>query len=378
MTSKNDEIGRVAIVLPDLRGGGVERVRLILANEFLDLGFSVDLVLARVAGELLGDVPDRCRVIDLAAPRFRSVWPALHKYLRRERPRGVLAAMWPLTGIACFAARTSRVPFKLVVSEHNDFRMAPAITQAERHVLKLLGRWIYEPAAAVVAVSRGVEESLHQCAGLNHNKTRVIYSPFRQPIGGQFLSDDAPLLDWWNGASARLLTVGTLKAQKAHDVLLCALSKLRSHCDARLIILGDGPLRPETEELIVKLRLEDRVRMPGFRLDPFPFMTLADLFVLSSAWEGFGNVLIEAMACGTPVVSTDCPSGPREALADGVYGTLVPPNDPGKLAQAIAEALRRPADAERLKFRSRQFSPRSAAQSYLEAMFGPGNSEQPS
>ena len=369
---------KLAILLPDLRGGGVERVRLILASEFLDLGFDVDLVLARVAGELLGDVPDPCRVIDLAAPRSRSIWPALHNYLRRERPRGVLAAMWPLTGIACFAARTSRVPFKLVVSEHNDFRMAPAITQAERHVLKLFGRWIYEPAAAVVAVSRGVEESLHQCAGLNHDKTRVIYNPFRQRSGGQFLSDDAPLLDWWNGGSARLLTVGTLKTQKAHNILLRAIAKLCSDCDARLIILGDGPLRSETEELVVKLQLEDRVRMPGFRLDPFPFMTCADLFVLSSAWEGFGTVLIEAMACGTPVVSTDCPSGPREALADGVYGTLVPPNDPGKLAQGIEEALSKPADAEQLKFRAQQFSPRSAAQSYLEAMFGSKNSKQPS
>lgn len=372
MVSTGNVSDRIALVLPDLRGGGAERVRLLLAAEFLERGLSVDLVLGRVSGELLSDVPEACRIVDLAAPQFRRIWPALHAYLQDARPRAVLAGLWPLTGLTCLAARTSRVPLRLVVSEHSDFRMTPAITRIERHSLKMFGRWIYAPASMVVAVSRGVEESLHQCAGLDSRKTRVIYNPVRQPQGTGFLAEDAHLRDWWTSGGRRLLTVGTLKPQKAHDTLLQALAQLRNHPDARLVILGDGPLRRETETLVAKLGLGGRVRLPGFRNDPFPFFTQADLFVLSSSWEGLGNVLIEAMACGTPVVSTDCPSGPREILADGLYGRLVPPNDPGALARAVETALSERPDVEKLKHRAQQFSPTAAADSYLETLLGPG------
>ena len=371
MTGEISETGRIAIVLPDLRGGGVERIRLVLASEFLKRGFGVDLVLARVEGELLDDVPDGCRIIDLAAPRLRWIFPALRRYLRSERPQGVLAAMWPLTGIACLAVGTSGVPARLVVSEHNDFRMAPAISPPERVLLRMLGKWIYRPADAVVAVSRGVEESLHECAGLDAGKTRVIYNPLREPSDSPWLADDLPLRAWWHGGGARLLTVGALKRQKAHDVLLRALAALDTHPDSRLIVLGEGSLRSEIHDLAKRLGLADRVRMPGFRSDPFPFMRDADLFVLSSAWEGFGNVLIEAMACGTPVVSTDCPSGPREILADGAHGILVPPGDHAALGAGIDAALRDRPKPEMLKQRAREFSPAGAATAYLTAMFGP-------
>ncbi|HSF94525.1 MAG TPA: glycosyltransferase [Thermohalobaculum sp.] len=370
MTGETSGKGRIAIVLPDLRGGGAERLNLILAREFLDRGFGVDLVLARVEGDLLDDVPDGCRIVDLAAPRLRWVFPALRRYLRSERPLGVLAAMWPLTGIACLAVRTARVPVRLVVSEHNDFRLAPAITSRERFLLRIFGGWIYRPADAVVAVSQGVAESLHRCAGLEAGKTRVIYNPLREPSGGPWPSEDLPLREWWNAGGKRLLTVGALKPQKAHDVLLQALAALDSHPDSRLIVLGEGPLRSETQALAERLGLAARVRLPGFRRDPFPFMSEADLFVLSSSWEGFGNVLIEAMACGTPVVSTDCPSGPSEILANGTYGVLVPPGDPAALASGVDAALCAPPRPELLKQRAREFSPARAATAFLTAMFG--------
>lgn len=361
---------RVAILLPDLRLGGVERVRLLLAAEFIKRGLKVDLVLGRASGELLDQVPDGCRQVNLEAPRLRRILPALRDYLKRERPDGMLASVWPLTGIACLALRLSRAPCALVVSEHNDFRLVPAITRFEKSALRLFGPRFYAPASRVIAVSQGVADSLQKCARLGRTKIRVIHNPVRLPNPRPLPAEDQPLLDWWEAGGPRLLTIGSLKRQKAHDVLIRALAALGAYPDALLLILGEGPLRAETERLAAQLGLDQRVWLPGFRVDPDRFLERADLFVLSSSWEGFGNVLVEAMACGTPVVSTDCMSGPREILQDGAFGHLVPPGDPQALAQGIARALAAPTDPERLKRRAGDFTVAAAADAYLEELFG--------
>ena len=363
---------RVALVLPDLRGGGAEQVALQLGRAFLDRGLEVDFVLVQAAGELLGERPAASRLVDLGAPRFRSAWLPLHRYLRRERPDCLLPSMWPLTAIACLAARTARIGCRVIASEHTDFRPALEVSATDRAILRRFGRWLYGPAHLVVAVSSGVRDGLRDCVGLGPDRTAVIHNPLRRPSGNLPDRDDLPLFEWWRSAGPSLLTVGNLKPQKAHDVLIRALPAMRAHPDARLIILGDGPLRTETAALVERLGLGDRVRLPGFRTDPFPFMEAADLFVLSSVWEGFGMVLIEALACGTPVVSTDCPSGPREVLADGAYGILTPPGDVEALAEAIDRALGQPADPDRLKRRAEDFSPDRVADAYLAQMFGTG------
>ena len=361
---------RIAILLPDLRLGGVERVRLLLANEFIKRGLKVDLLLGQATGDLLNQIPDGCRSVTLDAPRLRWALPALRSYLAREKPAGLLASVWPLTGIACLALRLSRAPCALVVSEHNDLRLVPALTRAEKAMLRLFGPWFYAPASRVIAVSQGVADSLQDCARLRRTKMRVIHNPVRPPNLRPLPAEDQPLIDWWEAGGPRLLTIGSLKPQKAHDVLLRAIAALDSHPNARLMILGEGPLRLETERLAAQLGLDKRVRLPGSRVDPDRFLEKADLFVLSSSWEGFGNVLVEAMACGTPVLSTDCMSGPREILADGALGGLVPPGDPRALAQGIAQALANPSDPTRLKQRAGEFSVATAADAYLEELFG--------
>lgn len=363
---------RIALLLPDLRGGGAERASITLAGALRGLGCEIDFVLARAGGALMAEVPDGCRIVDLEVVRMRSIVPGLRRYLGCERPDGLIANMWPLTVLSCLALRSCSSRPPLVVAEHTDLRMARAIGRRQRPFLRLAGRWLYRPASAVVAVSAGVRDSLHEAAGLPQEWTRVIHNPLRQPSASGFTAEDADLARWWSEGSPRLLTVGALAPAKAHDVLLRALAGLREHPDARLVILGEGPLRAETEELVSRLGLGERVRLPGFRPDPFPFMRAADLLVLSSAWEGFGLVLIEALACGTPVVSTDCPSGPAEALDHGRFGTLAPPNDPPALAQAIKTALRAPWDAKDLESRARQFAPEEVARQYLDALFPAG------
>ena len=172
-----------------------------------------------------------------------------------------------------------------------------------------------------------------------------------------------------------ILSVGTLKAVKRHDVLIEAFAQLQAFPQAVLCIVGEGAERAALQARIAALGLQGRVLLPGYAPDPSPWYAQADLFVLSSDYEGFGNVLVEALEFGLPVVSSDCPYGPREILADGRYGTLVPPGDAQALAAAMQQALQNRPDAGAQQARAGAFTLKIAAESYLRAMFpeAPGN-----
>mgnify|MGYP003578121175 CR=1 FL=1 len=359
---------RIAIVLPNLQGGGVERVRLLLAGQFVAEGFAVDLVLMEQRGELISDVPDGCRIVDLHAPRMRSLPLRLRRYLREQRPDAVLAAMWPVTGLSGLALRLAGLPTNLVVSEHNDLRRVPAIKPIERLALRLFGRWFYGRASKVVAVSKGVADSLTEVAGVSPDRVEVIHNPVRQ-AGAAIEPGDGALLSWWREGEARLIAVGSLKPQKDYPTLLAGLGQLRRTVDARLIVLGEGPERASLERIAAGEGLADAVRFPGFRPSPQPYLEQADLLVLSSRWEGLGNVITEALLAGCRVVSTDCPSGPAELPADGQYGRLVPVGDAAKLADAITAALAEPHDPKPGMEWAGRFNPKAAARAYLNLLF---------
>ena len=360
---------KITILLPDLRGGGAERVNLALASAFATSGLEIEFGLMRERGELLDELSAAWRVVDLGAPRVRDLWPALHRYFRTTEADAVLAAMWPLTGVACLAKRTARSRARLVVSEHNDFREAPAIKPVEHALLRRLGPWIYGSADAVVGVSRGVIDSLQECASLPAERCTVIHNPIRPVAEAPPEPEDAPLFAWWEGARHRLVAIGTLKEQKGFDVLLDAVARLPAEVDARLVILGEGPLRAALEGKVAALGLGERVRLPGFRANPYAFLRRAHLFVLSSRWEGFGNVVVEALAGGVPVVATDCRSGPAEILEDGRFGTLVAVDDPDALAGAVTRALATDHDPEALRRRATDFTPEIASARYLDLLF---------
>ena len=362
----------VAVLLPDLRGGGTERVRLILVREFVRRGLSVDVVLMRLRGELLEELPETVNVVDLGSPRMRFVPASLRRYLARSRPRTLLVALWPLTGIACLVSRTLRSRPHLVVSEHNDFRHLPSLTALERFVLRHFGRRIYGLADRIVTVSGGVAESLAACAGLDQRAIRVIGNPIREAKNLEPAPEDAGLFRWWADAEVKLVAAGSLKKQKGFDVLFQSLAMVAEGRNVRLIVLGEGDLRGELDALAGRLGVSDRIRMPGFRRNPFPFFAAADLFVLSSRWEGLPGVLIEALGCGTPVVSTNCQSGPAEILADGKFGRLVPVNDPERLSEGILEWLSKSHDRKLLRDRAQVFSPAAAADQYLDTLFPDG------
>jgi glycosyltransferase involved in cell wall biosynthesis len=359
----------VAIMLPDLRAGGAERVCVMLARELTRMGIDVHFVLMRAEGELLNQIPARSRIVDLQAPRFRNLlWPAI-KYFRTERPDAVLAAMWPLTGTAMLAKKLSRVGCTIVLAEHTNFSSDPFAKRLSGRLHGYIGRLVYGCANGVVAVSRGVKASLSARTGYDPNRIHVIYNPVRQIEDG--VIGHSQTLQWMTSDRPTVVSIGSLKNAKDFPNLLRAFARLRQSRDARLLILGEGSLRGSLESLVASLEISDSVLMPGFVPDPYPYLAHADLFVLSSAWEGLPGVLIEALVAGVPVVSTDCPSGPSEILENGKYGRLVPVGDPEALAAAMAEALDAPHDRDMLRRRGNEFSVERAADQYL-ALLDPG------
>ena len=330
---------RLAFFLPDLSDGGAERIMLNLAEGIAARGYPLDLVLASAQGPNLNEVPDSVRLIDLKAPRVMRSVPALVRYLRRERPIAMLSVLHANI-IALWARRLAGFPQRLILAEHNTLSSVVSGEGDLRwYLFPRLARWFYPWADGIIAVSKGVADDLARVTKIPRERIRVIYNPivtaemFRK-------STSSPDHPWFrDGEPPVILAVGRLTAQKAFNVLIQAFAQVRKNHRAKLLILGEGVDRSSLGTMIREFGLEQDVSMPGFVPNPYPFMARSSVFVLSSRWEGLPTVMVEAMALGTPIVSTDCPSGPREILMDGKYGTLVPVDDPFALAAAIETAL---------------------------------------
>ena len=357
---------RVAFYLSSLSGGGAQRVVLTLANAMADHGVQIDLVLVKATGPFLPHVHPAVRIIDLGAETVLLSLPGLIRYLRRERPTALLSSLKHVNLIALIARKLSRVPLRLVVGEHNTLSHSCKSGIKDRMVPHLM-RVLYPKADLVVAVSQGVADDLCACLGLSKEKVQVIFNPV---VRSGMAQEAARPLDhpWFKpGEPPVILGMGRLTEQKDFPNLIHAFALLRQQRDCRLMILGEGELRDELQELVTTLGLAASVSLPGFVDTPFAYMGHAAVFVLSSGWEGLPTVLIEAMACGTPVVSTDCPSGPDEILEGGVWGRLVPPGDSAALATAIAATLDDDCHP-RVAERAAAFDIEQARQSYLKAL----------
>jgi len=358
----------ISILLPDLRGGGAERVNLDLAYEFARAGHEVEFVLMQARGELLEEARASFYVVDLATPRARALPLALARHLRLRRPDALLAAMWPLTVTAPLAQRLSGHRCKVLISEHGILSAQYRDWgRFHRLLLRLSASLGYRHVNSRIGVSAGVAADMAALSGIRKDAFEVVYNPVPpRAVPEEAALDSADRL-WSRPKGARILTVGTMKAVKNHPLLLRAFALL-DRPDARLMIVGDGDGREALVSLAQELGVTDRVIFAGFHLDPTPFYKTADLFVLSSNYEGFGNVIVEAMACGTPVVSTDCPSGPAEILQNGRYGLLTAVGNAEALSRAITDALEQPHDRDALKRRAADFAPQIAARKYLDLL----------
>lgn len=361
------ETERVAIFLSFSGDGGVEHMMVNLAGAMARQGIAVDLVRARVEGGHAARIPEGVRVVDLGTRHSWSSTLPLARYLRRERPAALLAAKDRANRAAIRAAGLSRTGVPVAVRLGNNLSQSLKGCSTLRRWLRTLPmRRAYHRADAVIAVSRGVAEDTAAVTGLPLEAIKVLPNPVVTPeLPGQ--AEAEPDHPWFRepGDEPVLLGVGRLDRQKDFPTLLRAFARLREQESARLVILGEGPQREQLEALARDLGITEAVDLPGFAANPYPYLARADLFVLSSAWEGSPNALTEALALGTPVVATDCPSGPREILEDGRYGTLVSVGDDRALARAMADTLAHPPDAEHLRAGAERYRDTASARAYL-------------
>ena len=360
----------VAFLLPDIGGGGAERLTIDLMAGMVRRGARVDLLLQRFSGEFMHLVPPEVRRIDLAAPRIRDAFSPLRRYLAEDRPDTLIAAMWPFTVIALMARRLARSPTRIVVADHCSLRSQYAASGLTYAALRASIRALYPSADRIVGVSRGVAEEVADLAGLKADAVKVVYNPVPPPLTSGHEADRQAGDHLWQGLDGkRILSIGRLKAQKNHGLLLDAFARLAERENAVLAIVGVGELQAELAARVRQLGLADRVIMPGFSATPGDWYASADLFVLPSDYEGFGNVLVEALHCGLPVVSTDCPHGPSEVLGDGQWGRLVPPGDAAALADAMRAALHQTVDPQDQRNRAAEFSVTRAVDAYWDLAF---------
>ena len=363
----SDPQPRIVILLPDFSGGGAERLHILLANHWHAQGIKVDFVLMRRRGDLIGLLPDGIGIVDLGVEHIREVILPLARYLRKARPDIIIAAMWPLTSAAVVSWWLAGKLGRLYLSDHTQLSIScrPELNMSP-WLLALVMRLTYPAASGLIAVSEGVKQDMCRLGGFADSQVRVIYNPAATDVSPQPEPKSVRQKLWGGGFDHHILSVGTLKVQKDHVTLIRAFALLPASLNAKLTILGEGTLRAELEALVQQLGLQDKVAMPGFVVDTYPWYRAADLFVLSSRWEGFGNVIVEALECGVPVVSTDCQSGPAEILENGRIGRLVSIKDPAALAASITESLKTPVDRELLMRRARDFSVSTIADKYLD------------
>jgi len=395
---------RVAFLLGSLSGGGVQWSALRAAKEMVERGYAVDLLVSKLRGDLLDEVPDgvdvleiertstlrarvRAMIADPAAslmllrsgmsPRLRSL-PSLETYCRTTRPDALLAGSTPLGMIAVWARRLSGIDATVVVFEQSSPVSDTAGASRYRFgVPPALLRHTYLQADVIVSVSNGVGDELSAHAGIPREQITTVYNPVTGPHV-DVMSACRLAHPWFSeGAPPVILGVGRIGPAKDFATLIRAFARVRKDREARLVIVGDdrkvgknAGYRAELAALPEKLGVAEDVDFVGAVANPFPYMRLASVFVLSSASEGLGNVVIEALACGCPIVSTDCRSGPREILEDGRYGELVPVGDDEAMAAAIERVLRDPPNPDRQRARSEDFAVARAVDQYLELCFG--------
>ena len=334
----------IAFFLPSLRGGGTERVTVNLVEGILEKGTPVDVVLATAEGPYLNQLPGKARVIDLKSSRVLGSLGPLTRYLRREQPKAIVSSLHHANLVALWAARLAGGSVPVVVTVHSTLSISYLpLGRISRALLPLLLRTFYPRASAIVAVSAGAADDLARTAGVPRDSIEVIYNPVITP-SMLAQTQHLPSHPWFaSGQPPVVLGVGRLTPTKDFSTLIRAFAEVRKRHAARLVILGEGEERPALTALAAELGVAADVALPGYQESAAGFMAGARLFVLSSLGEALPTVLIEALAAGTPVVSTDCPSGPREILQDGRLGALVPVGDVNGMAAAIIDVLERPA-----------------------------------
>jgi glycosyltransferase involved in cell wall biosynthesis len=296
----------IAFFLVNLDGGGAEKVMLSLADGFATKGLKVDLVLAKLEGDYLALIPPNVRLINLSSSRLISSLPLLVRYLQKNRPKVLISALEDPNTLAIIAKILARVPTRIVITIHNHLsRYCTQSNELKRKLTPLFVRWLFPYADAIVAVSQGVADDTARMSGLSPKQIEVIYNPIftpelltkiHEPVTHPWFADLQPPV---------ILGVGRLTKQKDFATLIRAFALVKQQYSVKLMILGQGEELSSLETLVEELNLGDDVAFPGFVANPYAYMKKAEILVMTSIFEGFGNVIVEGMIAGTPVVKVD-------------------------------------------------------------------------
>lgn len=360
---------RLSVLMSFSGAGGVERMMVNLLSEMAKQLEQIDLLLLRDNSPHLQSLPDNVRLIKLRSKHSLTAIPELSRYLKREQPQALLVAK-DRAGRAAVRARSLagtqtpiyiRLGTNLSAALQNKsalsawFRTAPM-------------RRLYAKVNKVIAVSEGVRQDTIAVTGLPADRVTVIRNPV---ITEQLLQNaQAPVPHPWleDKSIPVVIGAGRLSQQKDFATLINAFALLQKKQQVKLIILGEGGLRPQLAQQIQDLGLQDCVLLPGFQKNPQCWVARANLFVLSSRWEGSPNVLSEALALGVPCVATRCPSGPNEVLAEGRYGPLVAMGDAEGMSKAMQQTLAAPLPGDEIKQAVDEYRAPLSAQRYLQLL----------
>lgn len=363
----------VAFFTPAPDFGGAQRVTVNIANSLASRGHDIDLVAGHLQGEFVSLIEEGVNTVELAVPQVPAAGilaavPRLVSYLDEHQP-DVLFASRTHTNLAAVAAgRLTDADVHVAITEHSPFTHQP--TRKDRATAALAAR-IYPYADDIIGVSEGVAKTVIEHTGIGPDGATVLNNPVdistiqsgaEEPVDREWLDD--PEID-------PIVAVGRLKASKDFATLLRAFATLHERRPAtRLVVVGKGTERERLEALADELGVADSVTFTGYTDNPYAYMARASVFAMPSKVEGLPTVLIEALACGCPIVSTDCQYGPREILEDGRYGRLTPVGDADQMADTICDALDDPTPPERSRERAQHFSMAAGAdryESYIQA-----------
>ncbi|MDQ2074389.1 glycosyltransferase [Haloarcula sp. NS06] len=359
----------LAFFIPDLSVGGAEQVAITIANGLADRGYNIDLLLSRASGELRSELSEQVSIVELPPSKTPVVGVAAHlpflvTYLNKHKPAALFPHLEHPSIVSLAINRFLDVDTTVIPTQHSAFGHEVEATPKDQIVRRIVPR-LYPASDQIVSVSEGVADSLADRTPVERSDISVLYNPVDveqiRERAGQTVEHE------WVESNDRdvVLFVGRHAGQKNLDGWVRAFETVANrNSNARAIIAGKGPCREKVQATVERLGLSDVVSLPGFVDNPYRYMAKSDAFLLSSRYEGLPTVLIECLAVGCPIVSTDCPSGPREILSDGKYGTLVPVDNMNGLANAVCDTLADPPDADRLRSRADDFSPRPVFNEY--------------
>lgn len=364
------QVKRLAVLISFSGQGGVERMVMNLVRQFATYPqISVDLLLIRAQGPYFTNIPSNVNIIQLNAKHTLTSIPELARYFKKNNPEAMLVAKDRAGRAALIAKMLSAVDTRIVIRLGTNLSTALAHRSAFSRWLRTAPmRHLYPLAHKVIAVSEGVRQDTLVLTCLMAGNVKVVRNPVITDALIDLANQECPHAWLEDNGTPVVLGMGRLSKQKDFPTLIRAFAQARKTQKMRLIILGEGGDRPSLERLIHELELEENVLMPGFDANPYRWLSRANIFVLSSLWEGSPNALTEALALAVPSISTRCPSGPNETLAEGRYGSLIEIGNIEEMAKAIIQTLKSPLPANDLKEAVAEYKDNISAKHYLNLL----------